>query len=92
MDDPRTLLGWGSRVLSSRSFSLRIKSFVSKNSTGRRFCRVTLLESQLEGVPKWQGKVRDVYDLGERLLLVATDRIAHSTGFCRPEFPTKGEF
>ncbi len=26
--------------------------------------------------PRHQGKVRDIYDLGDRLLLVATDRIS----------------
>jgi phosphoribosylaminoimidazole-succinocarboxamide synthase len=38
--------------------------------------RVAVLETKLEGLPKRQGKVRDVYDLGQRLLLVATDRIS----------------
>ena len=35
-----------------------------------------LLETHLAGYPKRQGKVRDVYDLGDRLLLIATDRIS----------------
>ena len=36
-----------------------------------------MLESQLEGLPlKNRGKVRDIYDLDEHLLLVATDRIS----------------
>lgn len=35
-----------------------------------------LLESRLPGLPVRRGKVRDVYDLGDRLLLVATDRIS----------------
>ncbi len=37
---------------------------------------MAFLESKLEGLPKRRGKVRDVYDLGERLLIVATDRIS----------------
>jgi phosphoribosylaminoimidazole-succinocarboxamide synthase len=39
---------------------------------------MTLLETNLGSgsIPKRQGKVRDVYDLGDRLLLVATDRIS----------------
>jgi phosphoribosylaminoimidazole-succinocarboxamide synthase len=39
---------------------------------------MTLLETNLGvgSIPKRQGKVRDVYDLGYRLLLVATDRIS----------------
>ncbi|HZN33998.1 MAG TPA: phosphoribosylaminoimidazolesuccinocarboxamide synthase [Pirellulaceae bacterium] len=35
-----------------------------------------LVESRLPGVPVRRGKVRDVYDLADRLLLVATDRIS----------------
>jgi len=36
-----------------------------------------LLETSLPGVALWRkGKVRDVYDLGDRLLLVATDRLS----------------
>jgi phosphoribosylaminoimidazole-succinocarboxamide synthase len=39
---------------------------------------MTLLETNLGSgsIAKRQGKVRDVYDLGDRLLLVATDRIS----------------
>ena len=39
---------------------------------------MTLLETNVGSgsIPKRQGKVRDVYDLGDRLLLVATDRIS----------------
>jgi phosphoribosylaminoimidazole-succinocarboxamide synthase len=39
---------------------------------------MTLLETSLGGgsIPKRRGKVRDVYDLGDRLLLIATDRIS----------------
>ncbi len=36
---------------------------------------MALLETDL-GLPRRRGKVRDVYDLGDRLLLVATDRIS----------------
>ena len=35
-----------------------------------------VLETSLAGLPLRRGKVRDVYDLGSRLLLVATDRIS----------------
>ena len=36
-----------------------------------------ILESNLGDVPLWHcGKVRDVYDLDDRLLIVATDRIS----------------
>ncbi len=38
----------------------------------------------------YHGKVRDVYNIGdEKLVMVATDRISHSTLFCRKEFHTK---
>ena len=37
----------------------------------------TLLECQLPGIKKLRsGKVREVFDLGENLLVVATDRIS----------------
>jgi phosphoribosylaminoimidazole-succinocarboxamide synthase len=36
-----------------------------------------LLETRIDAFPLWRkGKVRDVYDLGDRLLVVATDRIS----------------
>jgi phosphoribosylaminoimidazole-succinocarboxamide synthase len=35
-----------------------------------------LLQSSIPGVPVRRGKVRDIYDFGERLLFVATDRIS----------------
>ncbi len=35
-----------------------------------------LIESILSGLPLTRGKVRDVYDLGERLLIVSSDRIS----------------
>ena len=36
-----------------------------------------LLETSLPGIASWRkGKVRDVYDLGDRLLVVATDRLS----------------
>ena len=35
-----------------------------------------MLQSNITAYPRRQGKVRDVYDLGERLVIVATDRIS----------------
>jgi len=35
-----------------------------------------LLQSHVEGYPCRHGKVRDVYDLGDKLVIVATDRIS----------------
>jgi len=43
----------------------------------RELLGVTLQRSELPGLgPPSRGKVRDVYDLGERLLIVTTDRIS----------------
>ncbi len=49
-----------------------------------------LLETALEGLPKRSGKVRDVYDLGDRLLLVATDRISAFDWVLPNGIPDKG--
>ncbi len=51
---------------------------------------MAFLESKIEGIPKRQGKVRDVYDLGERLLLVATDRISAFDWVLPTGIPDKG--
>jgi len=40
--------------------------------------------------PRHQGKVRDIYDLGERLLLVATDRISAFDVVMNEPIPDKG--
>jgi len=52
---------------------------------------VSLLETAWDGVPKRRGKVRDVYDLGDRLLLVATDRISAYDWVLPNGIPDKGE-
>src|SRR6266404_430111 len=49
-----------------------------------------LLESRIHGVPVRRGKVRDVYDLGDRLLLVATDRISAFDWIMPTGIPDKG--
>jgi len=49
-----------------------------------------LLESHLPGVPVRRGKVRDVYDLGDKLLLVATDRISAFDWVMPTGIPDKG--
>jgi phosphoribosylaminoimidazole-succinocarboxamide synthase len=53
---------------------------------------MTLLETNLGSgtIPKRQGKVRDVYDLGDRLLLVATDRISAFDWVMPNGIPDKG--
>ncbi|MFQ5525404.1 MAG: phosphoribosylaminoimidazolesuccinocarboxamide synthase [Thermoanaerobaculia bacterium] len=51
-----------------------------------------VLETQLAGMPPpHRGKVRDIYDLGETLLLVACDRISAYDHVLRPAIPGKGK-
>ena len=47
-------------------------------------------ESTLSGIPVKRGKVRDVYDFGDRLLFVATDRISAFDWILAPGIPDKG--
>jgi phosphoribosylaminoimidazole-succinocarboxamide synthase len=49
-----------------------------------------LLQSSLPGVPVRRGKVRDVYELGEALLLVSTDRISAFDWVVPTGIPDKG--
>src|SRR5271163_2016689 len=53
---------------------------------------MSLLETNLGmgAIPKRRGKVRDVYDLGDRLLLVATDRISAFDWVLPNGIPDKG--
>ena len=52
---------------------------------------MTLTETRLDGVPLFaRGKVRDVYDLGDRLLIVATDRISAFDCVAPNGIPGKG--
>src|SRR5947209_17003457 len=53
---------------------------------------MTLLETNLgsDSIPKRRGKVRDIYDLGDRLLLVATDRISAFDWVLPNGIPDKG--
>jgi phosphoribosylaminoimidazole-succinocarboxamide synthase len=51
-----------------------------------------LLHAEIPGVPVWRrGKVRDTFDLGDRLLMVATDRISAFDVVMREGIPGKGE-
>jgi phosphoribosylaminoimidazole-succinocarboxamide synthase len=49
-----------------------------------------LLTTSIGNYPKRSGKVRDIYDLGERLLLVATDRISAYDVVMPNGIPDKG--
>lgn len=49
-----------------------------------------LLESRVNGYPCRHGKVRDVYDLGDKLVIVATDRISAFDWVLPTGIPDKG--
>ncbi len=49
-----------------------------------------LLQSEIAGHPCRRGKVRDVYDLGDRLVIVATDRISAFDWVLPTGIPDKG--
>src|SRR5437660_5828845 len=49
-----------------------------------------LLQSQVPGLPCRRGKVRDIYDLGDRLVIVATDRISAFDWVLPTGIPDKG--
>src|ERR1041385_5438629 len=58
----------------------------------RRMATETLLTLDLPGIKKLKrGKVREVFDLGERLLFVATDRISAFDVIMPNGIPRKGE-
>src|SRR5688572_10690129 len=52
--------------------------------------RTALLETKLAGWPVRRGKVRDVFDLGERLLFIASDRISAFDWVLPTGIPDKG--
>jgi len=49
-----------------------------------------LIQSSIEQVPVLRGKVRDIYDFGDRLLFVATDRISAFDWVLPTGIPDKG--
>ena len=49
-----------------------------------------VLTTDLPGFPRHQGKVRDIYDLGDHLLLVASDRISAFDVVMNEPIPDKG--
>ncbi|MFM7846129.1 MAG: phosphoribosylaminoimidazolesuccinocarboxamide synthase [Planctomycetota bacterium] len=49
-----------------------------------------LLETKLAGLPVRRGKVRDVFDLGDRLLMVSSDRISAFDWVLPTGIPDKG--
>src|SRR5262249_51124079 len=57
-------------------------------SEGRRMG--TLIYSDIPGLVCRRGKVRDIYDLGDRLVLIATDRISAFDWVLPTPIPDKG--
>ena len=51
---------------------------------------VAVMETSLEDLPVKRGKVRDIYDLGEELLMVSTDRISAYDWVLPNGIPDKG--
>src|SRR5215831_5324262 len=52
----------------------------------------TLRETEFAGLtPSARGKVRDIYDLGDRLLIVATDRLSAFDEVMPTPIPDKGK-
>jgi phosphoribosylaminoimidazole-succinocarboxamide synthase len=49
-----------------------------------------LLRTDIAGFPRRAGKVRDIYDLGDRLVIVATDRISAFDWVLPTPIPDKG--
>ena len=74
-------------TLSGRAYRSRTSRAFRTGSSS-----MTLLETNLGSgsIPKRRGKVRDVYDLGDRLLMVATDRISAFDGVMPNGIPDKG--
>jgi phosphoribosylaminoimidazole-succinocarboxamide synthase len=52
--------------------------------------RNPLLASDIPGIPCRKGKVRDIYDLGDRLVIVASDRISAFDWVLPTPIPDKG--
>jgi phosphoribosylaminoimidazole-succinocarboxamide synthase len=49
-----------------------------------------LLQSEIAGIPCRRGKVRDVYDLGDKLVIIASDRISAFDHVLPSGIPDKG--
>ena len=50
----------------------------------------TVLQTNIAGTEPSRGKVRDIYDLGDKLLIVATDRISAFDVVMSNGIPYKG--
>lgn len=56
----------------------------------RALMNTVILETQIAGVAPKRGKVRDIYDLGDNLLIVATDRLSAFDVIMKSGIPGKG--
>jgi len=56
-----------------------------------RISMPAVLETSIPGISKREGKVRDVYDFGDSLLIVATDRISAFDWILPTGIPDKGK-
>ncbi len=50
-----------------------------------------VLQTDIQGLPVKRGKVRDIYDLGDKLLIVASDRLSAFDVIMTSGIPHKGE-
>ncbi|HRT23615.1 MAG TPA: phosphoribosylaminoimidazolesuccinocarboxamide synthase [Anaerohalosphaeraceae bacterium] len=50
-----------------------------------------IMQTNIPGVPVRRGKVRDIYDLGDKLLIAATDRISAFDVIMKTGIPCKGQ-
>lgn len=86
-------LTWGltivatTRYICSRQLRFRLADHTDKRSN---MPGVPILETNLPNLPLKRGKVRDVYDLGESLLIVSTDRISAFDWVLPTGIPDKG--
>ena len=53
--------------------------------------RGALMETEIPGMKKIQGKVRDIYDLGDRMIIVVTDRLSAFDVIMDDGVPGKGK-
>lgn len=60
-------------------------------STGEMKVTSVILQTEITDVPCRHGKVRDIYDLGDSLLFIATDRISAFDVIMKTGIPHKGQ-
>jgi phosphoribosylaminoimidazole-succinocarboxamide synthase len=83
--------GFSLRRRTSQSFNSNIATF-DPELNNSRMANEPILQLDLPGVKKLKsGKVREVFDLGDRLLFVATDRISAFDVIMPNGIPRKGE-